>query len=124
MHIHYSFINLIDKHVVEYGLQLVQRLVGGVITTMQCLFCVHIGHEKREGPDWTSYQLLSHQEKVDSSRKRRSLAFTVSWRRTRIACSSSFRGLRSLMMWWEIYFSIRRKTKKTMHPNRSRRPTP
>ncbi len=39
-----------DKHVVEYGLQPVQRSVGGMITIVQCLFCVHIGHEKHEGP--------------------------------------------------------------------------
>ncbi len=63
-------------------------------------------------------------KRLHSSRKRRFLAFTISWTRTRIAYSSSFWGLRSSMMWWEIYFSIRRKTKKTMRPNRSRRPTP
>jgi len=39
-----------DKHVVEYGLQPVHRLVGDVITTVQCLLCVHIGREKHEGP--------------------------------------------------------------------------
>jgi hypothetical protein len=38
-----------DKHAVEYGLQLVQRSIGGVITTVQCLFCVHIGRKKHEG---------------------------------------------------------------------------
>jgi hypothetical protein len=39
-----------DKHAMEYGLQPVQRSVGDVITTVQCLFCVHIGREKHEGP--------------------------------------------------------------------------
>ncbi len=68
--------------------------------------------------------VLASREGFISSRKMRSLAFTISWTRTRIACSSSFRGLRLSMMWWEIYFSIRRKTKKMMRPNRSRRPTP
>jgi len=62
--------------------------------------------------------------RLHSSRKRKSLAFTVSWTRTRIAYGSSFRGLRSSMMWCEIYFSIQNKTKKTMRLNRSRRPTP
>ncbi len=66
-------------------------------------------------------------KRLHSSRKRRSLAFTVSWRTTRIACNSSFWGLQLSMMWWDIYFFIRRKTKKTkktMCPNRSQRPTP
>jgi len=40
-----------DKHTMEYGLQPVQQSVGGMITTVQCLFCVHIGREKHEGPD-------------------------------------------------------------------------
>jgi hypothetical protein len=39
-----------DKHAVEYDLQPVQWSVGGVITTVQCLFCVHIEREKHEGP--------------------------------------------------------------------------
>jgi len=39
-----------DKHVVEYGFQPVQRSVGSMIMTVQCLFCVHIGREKHEGP--------------------------------------------------------------------------
>jgi hypothetical protein len=39
-----------EKHAVEYGLVPVQRLPDGTITTVQCLFCVHIGREKREGP--------------------------------------------------------------------------
>ncbi|CAK9232025.1 unnamed protein product [Sphagnum troendelagicum] len=39
-----------DKHNVEYGLQPVERLVGSVITTMQCLFYVHIRRKKHEGP--------------------------------------------------------------------------
>jgi len=39
-----------DKHDVEYGLQSVQQSVGGMITTVQCLFCVHIEREKHEGP--------------------------------------------------------------------------
>ncbi len=39
-----------DKHAVEYGLQPVLRLVGGVITTVQCLLCVLIEREKHEGP--------------------------------------------------------------------------
>lgn len=79
-----------------FGLQPVQRLVQGTITTVQCLFCVHIGREKQNGagvkrqrtkimqlfqfpfrleayknhlksqhPEyWTSYQLLSYQEKI------------------------------------------------------------
>lgn len=37
------------KHGVEFGLQPVQRSVQGTITTVQCLFCVHIGREKRDG---------------------------------------------------------------------------
>ncbi len=91
-----------DKHTVEYDLQPVQWSVGGVITTVQCLFCVHIEREKHEGPsvkrqhtkntqlfqfpfqpeayknhhesqhhkDWTSYQLLSHQEKAAFFKKK------------------------------------------------------
>jgi hypothetical protein len=87
---------------VEYGLQLVQQSIGDVITTVQCLFYVHIGREKHEGPgvkrqhtkntqlfqfpfrpkayknhhesqhheDWTSYQLLSHQEKAAFFKKK------------------------------------------------------
>ncbi len=134
----------------------VQRSVGDVITTMQCLFCVHIGREKHEGPVWNTNaprtrscsssrfdprptKIITNlnitktgpvincsriKKRLHSSRKMRSLAFIVSWTRTRIACNSPFRGLRSSMMWWEIYFSIRRKTKKTMRPNWSRRPTP
>jgi len=39
-----------DKHVVEYSLQPVQRSVGGMITTVQCLFNVHIRRKKHEGP--------------------------------------------------------------------------
>lgn len=39
------------KHGVEFGLQPVQRSVQGTITTVQCLFCVHIGREKRDGAD-------------------------------------------------------------------------
>jgi hypothetical protein len=39
-----------DKHTVEYDLQSMQRSVGGMITTVQCLFCVHIGRKKHEGP--------------------------------------------------------------------------
>jgi hypothetical protein len=73
-----------------------------MITTVQCLFCVHIRSEKHEGPDvkrqhtkntqlfqfpfrleayknhhefqhhenWTSYQLLSHQEKAAFFKKK------------------------------------------------------
>jgi hypothetical protein len=87
-----------DKHAVEYGFQPVQRLVGDVITTVQCLFCVHIGRKKHEGfgvkcqctkfqfpfrpeayknhhefqhhEDWTSYQLLSHQKKAAFFKKK------------------------------------------------------
>ncbi len=39
-----------DKHAMEYGLQPVLRSVGDVFTIVQCLFCVHIGCEKHEGP--------------------------------------------------------------------------
>ncbi len=91
-----------DKHAMEYGFQPMQRSVGGVITTVQCLFCVHIGRKKHESPgvkhqrtkntqlfqfpfqpeayknhhesqhheDWTSYQLLSHQEKAAFFKKK------------------------------------------------------
>jgi len=37
------------KHKIEFGLALVQRAPDGTITTVQCLFYVHIGHEKRDG---------------------------------------------------------------------------
>jgi hypothetical protein len=39
-----------EKHKIEFGLAPVQRAPDGTITTVQCLFCVHIGHEKRDGP--------------------------------------------------------------------------
>jgi len=34
----------------EYSLQPVQRSIGNMITIVQCLFCVHIGRKKHEGP--------------------------------------------------------------------------
>ncbi|KAH9557222.1 hypothetical protein CY35_07G073700 [Sphagnum magellanicum] len=39
-----------EKHKIEFGLAPVQRVPNGTITTIQCLFCVHIGREKRNGP--------------------------------------------------------------------------
>jgi hypothetical protein len=39
-----------EKHKIEFGLTPVQRASDGTITTVQCLFCVHIGREKRDGP--------------------------------------------------------------------------
>ncbi len=39
-----------EKHKLEFGLAPVQRAPDGTITTVQCLFCVHIGREKRDGP--------------------------------------------------------------------------
>ncbi|KAH9570425.1 hypothetical protein CY35_02G039600 [Sphagnum magellanicum] len=60
-----------------------------MITTVQCLFCVHIECEKHEGPDfsfqpkayknhhesqhhedWTNYQLISHQENATFFKKK------------------------------------------------------
>jgi len=39
-----------EKHKIEFGLTPVQREPNGTITTVECLFCVHIGREKRDGP--------------------------------------------------------------------------
>jgi len=38
-----------EKHKIEFDLTLVQRVPDGTITIVQCLFCVHIGREKRDG---------------------------------------------------------------------------
>ncbi len=38
-----------EKHKIEFGLVLVQRAPDGTITTVQCLFYVYIGREKRDG---------------------------------------------------------------------------
>jgi hypothetical protein len=39
-----------EKHKIEFGLAPVQRAPDGTIMTVQCLFCVQIEHEKRDGP--------------------------------------------------------------------------
>jgi hypothetical protein len=38
-----------EKHKIEFSLTPVQRALDGTITTVQCMFCVHIGREKRDG---------------------------------------------------------------------------
>jgi len=39
-----------EKHKIKFGLALVQHARDGTITTVQCLFYVHIGREKRDSP--------------------------------------------------------------------------
>jgi len=39
-----------EKHKIEFGLAPIQRAPDGTIMTVQCMFCVHIGREKRDGP--------------------------------------------------------------------------
>ncbi|CAK9858864.1 unnamed protein product [Sphagnum jensenii] len=39
-----------EKHKIEFDLAPVQHARNGTITTVQCLFCVHIRREKRDGP--------------------------------------------------------------------------
>ncbi|CAK9863102.1 unnamed protein product [Sphagnum jensenii] len=39
-----------QKQKIEFGLAPIQRVQDGTIMTVQCMFCVHIGREKRNGP--------------------------------------------------------------------------
>lgn len=38
------------KHAVEFGLASVKKFLDVTITTVECLFCVHFGREKQDGP--------------------------------------------------------------------------
>ncbi|KAH6583986.1 hypothetical protein BASA61_007748 [Batrachochytrium salamandrivorans] len=38
-----------EQHAVEYGILPIKKSLSGSVEIVQCLFCVHIGRERREG---------------------------------------------------------------------------
>ncbi len=39
-----------ESHRILYGVEPIERSLYGAISVGKCQFCVHLGHEKREGP--------------------------------------------------------------------------